>query len=99
MVLCKKTSLYTDDYGQKNYASSDFVHVANEFEYLDMACYECIKKANAYYDGTDASFDKIPEQAESWTIPVYSDNEFIIKEHLNSKNIKPYYKNQHSNFE
>ena len=57
-----------------------------------MACYECIKKANAYYDGTDASFDKIPEQAESWTIPVYSENEFIIKEHLNSKNIKPYYK-------
>ncbi|MBQ7078802.1 MAG: hypothetical protein IJM92_03870 [Fibrobacter sp.] len=31
--------------------------MANEFEYLDMACYECIKKANAYYDGTDA-FDK-----------------------------------------
>lgn len=48
------------------------------------------------YGIADASFDKIPEQAESWTIPVYSDNEFIIKEHLNSKNIKPYYKNQHS---
>jgi RHS repeat-associated protein len=124
------SAYYTDDYQQKNYDPSDFVHVANDFEYLDMACYECVKKANAYYDGTDAfdqpdaegyayvqyekrygntegsngtsygiadaSFDKIPEQAESWTIPVYSDNEFIVKEHLNKDDIKPYYRNQHS---
>lgn len=124
------SAYYTDDFQQKNYSPSDFVHVANDFEYLDMACYECVKKANAYYDGSDvfdqpyaegyayvqyekrygntegsngtsygiadASFEKIPEQAESWTIPVYSENEFIIKEHLNKDDIKPYYKNQHS---
>ncbi len=124
------SAYYTDDFQQKNYSPSDFVHVANNFEYLDMACYECVKKANAYYDGSDvfdqpyaegyayvqyekrygntegsngtsygiadASFEKIPEQAESWTIPVYSENEFIIKEHLNKDDIKPYYKNQHS---
>lgn len=122
------SAYYTDDYQQKNYSPMAFVHEANDFEYLDMACYECVKKANAYYDGTDvfdkpyaegyayvqyekrygntegsngtsygiadASFDKIPEQAESWTIPVYSENEFIIKEHLNKDDIKPYYKNQ-----
>jgi len=119
------SAYYTDDFQQKNYSTSDFIHVANDFEYLDMACYECIKKANAYYDGTDAfdqpdalgyayaqyekrygnaegsngtaygianaSFDSIPNQAESWTIPVFSDNEFIAKEILKDESFKRYY--------
>lgn len=124
------SAYYTDDYGQKDYVPSDFVQVADSFKYLDMACYNCVVKANSYYDGLDA-FDKpeakgvayvrydkrygdkggsngtsfgiadaseehFPEQAESWTIPVFSENEFIPKEELNVKGIQAYYGLNHS---
>ena len=124
------SAYYTDDYGQKNYSPSDFVHEASKFEYLDMACYKCVVKANAYYDGTDdfdkpdakgvayirhdkrygdkggsngtsygiadASEENYPEQAESWTIPVFSESEFIPKEELSTKGIQPYYGTKHA---
>ena len=124
------SAYYTDDYGQKNYSPSDFVHEAKDFEYLDMACYNCVIKANAYYNGdddfdqpnadgvayvkhdkrygdkggsngtsygiADASEEKYPEQAESWTIPVFSDNEFLPREELSTKGIQPSYGLNHS---
>ena len=124
------SAYYTDDYGQKDYAPSDFVQEADSFKYLDMACYNCVVKANSYYDGLDA-FDKpeakgvayvrydkrygdkggsngasfgiadaseenFPEQAESWTMPVFSENEFIPKEELDVKGIQAYYGLNHS---
>ena len=123
------SAYYTDDYGQKNYSTSDFVRDAKDFEYLDMACKGCIVAANNYYDGSesfdrpdaqgvayveydkrygnefgsngtsfgiaDASRNDFPEQAESWTIPVFSEDAFISENVLNLSSIKNLYESNH----
>ena len=43
--------------GARYYIQSNFIHNADQFKYLDMACFDCVIKANAYYDGSDV-FDK-----------------------------------------
>ena len=69
MVLCKKTSLHTDDYGQKNYAPSDFVHVANEFEYLNMACYDKVDPT-PFDTGLEATLDMFDAPTETAKNPI-----------------------------
>ena len=43
--------------GARHDIQSNFIHNADQFKYLDMACFDCVIKANAYYDGSDV-FDK-----------------------------------------
>lgn len=47
-----KTS-YKDAMGNVEYDPLKFVRTANDFDYVDKACYNCLVKANEFYDGSD----------------------------------------------
>lgn len=45
---------YKDAMGRVEYEPLKFVRTANDFDYVDKACYNCLVKANEFYDGSDA---------------------------------------------
>ncbi len=48
---------YKDALGNDKYNPLPFVVSADDFEYFDKACFDCVVEANKYYDGTDV-YDK-----------------------------------------
>ena len=57
---------YTDAFGNKKYVPLNFVRDTAGFGYLDKACYDCIIKSNAYYNGSD-SLDRLDGMQNAYT--------------------------------